>query len=198
MMQPCLVYLHAFHLFDVHPPAVQRRRPTRSANGRARRTAAWVCPRHRPFRRPSAAPFFTTAFLCPSAAASTAFPTAPWHPQEIPPRCALACLCHRPSPKDPCRRASMERESTPKRAGTVCCVLVCAHKTFAKGRSISSRSTENGPAFPESSIVQPRSFTGAVPAHLSTPSARLFLPPVPCRGQLPSPLCSWPGGGGGD
>ena len=28
------------------------------------------------------------------------------------------------------------------------CVLVCTHETFAKGRSIFSRSTENGPSFP--------------------------------------------------
>ena len=28
------------------------------------------------------------------------------------------------------------------------CALVCARRTFAKGTSISSRSTENGPAFP--------------------------------------------------
>ena len=37
------------------------------------------------------------------------------------------------------------------------CVLVCTRKAFTKGRSIFSRSTENGPAFPESSRVQPRS-----------------------------------------
>ena len=37
------------------------------------------------------------------------------------------------------------------------CVLVCTHETFTKARSICSRSTENGPVFPQSSRVQPRS-----------------------------------------
>ena len=36
--------------------------------------------------------------------------------------------------------------------------LPCVHtKTFTKGRSMCSRATENGPAFPQSSRVQPRS-----------------------------------------
>ena len=40
-----------------------------------------------------------------------------------------------------------------KRAGT----SLCTHETFTKGRSIFSRSTENGPAFPQSSRVHRRS-----------------------------------------
>ena len=40
-----------------------------------------------------------------------------------------------------------------KRAGT----SLCTHKAFTKGRSIFSRSTENGPAFPESSGAHRRS-----------------------------------------
>ena len=41
-----------------------------------------------------------------------------------------------------------------KRAGVFVCTT---HKTFTKGRSIFSCSTENGPALPQSSRVQPRS-----------------------------------------
>ena len=42
-----------------------------------------------------------------------------------------------------------------KRAGTSLCTCH-SHTKFTKGRSIFSRSTENGPAFPQSSRTQPR------------------------------------------
>ena len=44
-----------------------------------------------------------------------------------------------------------------KRGRHFSCVLVCTHTTFAKGRSIFSRWTGNGPAFPQSSRFHRRS-----------------------------------------
>ena len=59
------------------------------------------------------------------------------------------------------------------------CVLVCTHKTFTKGRSIFSHSTENGPAFPYSSRVQPRS------QEKCQPVCRGLMP----RGCVPGGVC---------
>ena len=47
------------------------------------------------------------------------------------------------------------------------CVRVCTHKTFTKGESIFSRSTENGPACPRSGRVQPRPQEKCQPSHRS-------------------------------
>ena len=46
------------------------------------------------------------------------------------------------------RCATPHKNATQRRGPALCCVLVCTHRTFTKGRSIFSRSTKNGPAFP--------------------------------------------------
>ena len=70
---------------------------------------------------------------------------------------------------------AMVRYRTTKRAGT----SLCTHETFTKGGSICSRSTENGPAFPQSSRVHRRSVSP-----LALPCAAL---PLPCH----LPFCCW-------
>ena len=71
------------------------------------------------------------------------------------------------------------------------CVLVCTHKTFTEGRSIISRSSENGPAFPQASRVQPRSQETCQPS-LRTQLAQLTpasLPPSNSS-SAPSRCCA--------
>ena len=90
------------------------------------------------------------------------------------------------TPTDPVSLAQTERavgrgnRGCSKSAGT----SLRTHKTFTKGRSIFSRSTENGPAFPKSSRVH-----GKLPAPLLQPARVVFegwagalpWPPAPAR-----------------
>ena len=81
------------------------------------------------------------------------------HHRRAPPDSVRAVHLARPSQPRPCQMRSVPgrgggasgRQQVRRpalRGSALRCVLVRTHETFTKGRSIFSRSTENGPAFP--------------------------------------------------